>query len=487
MPAWLTFENVLLAVYLLVLGALALFGVHRALLVRLYRRHRHETPQPRSRFATLPMVTIQLPLYNERYVAERLLDAVARIDWPRDRLEVQVLDDSTDETSALCRARCESLRSTGLDIHHLRRADRTGFKAGALAAGLRSARGEYVLLFDADFLPAPDVLHQTIHYFTDPVVAMVQVRWEHVNRDWSPLTQVQALMLDGHFVIEHTARHRAGRFFNFSGTAGVWRRAAIDDAGGWSHDTLTEDLDLSYRVQLRGWRFVYLKDVVAAAELPVDMNAFKAQQFRWAKGQTQVAKKLLSSVLRARLPFAVKLEALFHLTNNLAYPLLLLHAILILPNLLLRIHHGWQEVLLLDLPLFFGTTLSLAAFYVTAQREIGRGVGPTLKRLPLLMALCIGLSVNQARAVIEALFGRVSGEFVRTPKLGVSDHRAALPTRRYRARSTLIAAVEVVLACYFAAALVLAPLAGHYLSLPFLALFFAGFSYVAALSLKPAR
>jgi cellulose synthase/poly-beta-1,6-N-acetylglucosamine synthase-like glycosyltransferase len=486
MPA-LDFENVLLAVYLIVLAALAAFGAHRAWLVHLYRKHRRDAPTPLARFAELPRVTVQLPLYNERYVAERLLDAVARIDWPRDRLEIQVLDDSTDDTAAICRNRCAELRARGLDVVYLHRSDRAGFKAGALAAGLARARGEFVLLFDADFIPAPDVLHQTIHYFTDPAIALVQLRWEHVNRAWSPLTETQALMLDGHFVIEHTARHRSGRFFNFSGTAGVWRRAAIDDAGGWSADTLTEDLDLSYRAQLRGWRFIYLKDTTAAAELPVDMNAFKAQQYRWAKGQTQVARKLLPSVLRARLPLSIKLEAFFHLTNNLAYPLLLLHAIFILPNLLLRIHRGWQEVLLLDLPLFFGTTLSIAAFYVTSQREIGRGLAPTLRRLPLLMALCIGLSVNQARAVLEGLFGRASGEFVRTPKHGVVGARAALPQRRYRARSTLIALVEVVLAAYFAAALVMAPLAGHYLSLPFLSLFFAGFSYVAALSLKPAR
>jgi cellulose synthase/poly-beta-1,6-N-acetylglucosamine synthase-like glycosyltransferase len=479
--AWLSFESILLAVYLVVLFALALLGAHRAMLVWLYRRHRGDRPAPRARFAELPVVTVQLPLYNESCVAERLLDAVARIDWPRDRLEIQVLDDSTDETRELCRARCGKLSQQGFDIHYLHRADRTGFKAGALAAGLARARGQFILMFDADFLPAPDVLHQTIHYFTDEKIAMVQLRWEHCNRDFSRLTEIQALMLDGHFVIEHTARHRSGRFFNFSGTAGVWRRAAIDDAGGWSHDTLTEDLDLSYRAQLRGWRFVYLMDTTAAAELPVEMNAFKAQQFRWAKGQTQVAKKLLPSVLRARLPFAVKLEAVLHLLSNFAYPLLLLHAILILPNLLLRARTGLYELLLLDLPLFCGTTMSIATFYLTSQREIGRAAGPTLKRLPMLMALCIGLSVNQARAVIEALVDRRSGEFVRTPKLGVTA-RGPWTARRYRARKTLVPLVEVLLALYFACALVMAPLAGHYLSLPFLALFFVGFVYVAALS-----
>jgi cellulose synthase/poly-beta-1,6-N-acetylglucosamine synthase-like glycosyltransferase len=487
MPTWLTLENVLITAYLVVLLTLALYGFHRSTLVYLYYRNRRRDPEPAQLFTTLPIVTIQLPLFNEMYVAARLLESVARIDYPRAQLEIQVLDDSTDETQEICRAKVAELAATGLDIKYLHRTDRTGFKAGALAHGLKTARGEFVLVFDADFLPPQDILHRTVHFFCDEHVGMVQVRWEHVNRDYSRLTELQAMMLDGHFVIEHTARHRSGRFFNFNGTAGIWRRRAIDDAGGWSHDTLTEDMDLSYRAQLRGWQFIYLKDVVSPAELPVEMNAFKSQQFRWAKGSIQVAKKLLPTIWRARVPFGVKMEAFFHLTNNFAYPLLLLLSMLLLPNLLLRTRHGWREVLLIDLPLFFGTTLSIASFYVTSQREIQRDWRKTLRRLPLMMSLGIGLCINQTRAVVEALVGHSSGEFVRTPKHGVIRRFEGWTAKRYRAMKTLVPFVEVTMAAYFAVATVIAVRAGHYVSMPFLILFFMGFAYVGVLSLHQTR
>jgi cellulose synthase/poly-beta-1,6-N-acetylglucosamine synthase-like glycosyltransferase len=488
MMPWLTLENVLITTYLVVLLTLALYGFHRSMLMYLYYRTRGQDPAPKQRFVDPPVVTIQLPLFNEMYVADRLLDAIAQIDYPRDRLEIQVLDDSTDETQSICRAKVDTLRASGLDIQYIHRVDRTGFKAGALENGLRTARGEFVMVFDADFLPPAEIVERTIHFFTDEKVGMVQVRWEHVNRDYSRLTELQAMMLDGHFVIEHTARHRSGRFFNFNGTAGIWRRSAIDDAGGWSHDTLTEDMDLSYRAQLRGWEFIYLKDVVSPAELPVEMNAFKSQQFRWAKGSIQVAKKLLPAIWRSKeVPFGVKLEAFFHLTNNFAYPLLLLLSILLLPNLLVRTRHGWREVLLIDLPLFFGTTLSIASFYITSQREIQRNWKPTLRRLPLMMSLGIGLCINQTRAVIEALLGQDSGEFVRTPKHGVVRRFEGWTAKKYRAAKTLIPFVEVLFAIYFAAATVVAVNAGHYISLPFMLLFTLGFAYVGVLSLHQSR
>jgi cellulose synthase/poly-beta-1,6-N-acetylglucosamine synthase-like glycosyltransferase len=420
-------------------------------------------------------------------VAERLLDAMAKLTYPREKLEIQVLDDSTDETQSICRAKVAELAGAGIDIQYIHRTDRTGFKAGALENGLKSARGEFVMVFDADFVPSPDIVDSTIHFFTNPRVGMVQVRWEHVNRDYSRLTELQAMMLDGHFVIEHTARHRSGRFFNFNGTAGIWRRTAIDDAGGWSHDTLTEDMDLSYRAQLKGWEFIYLKDVVSPAELPVEMNAFKSQQFRWAKGSIQVAKKLLPTIFRSDVPFGVKMEAFFHLTNNFAYPLLLLLSILLLPNLLVRTRHGWREVLLIDLPLFFGTTLSIASFYITSQREIQRSWKPTLRRLPLMMSLGIGLCINQTRAVLEALLGSSSGEFVRTPKHGVVRRFEGWTAKKYRATKTLIPLVEVIFAVYFAGASLLAVNAGHYVSVPFMLLFTMGFGYVGVLSLHQSR
>ncbi len=485
--AWLTFEHFLITAYLTVLLTLAVYGFHRSTLVYLYYRHRKNDPQPVRRFLELPVVTVQLPLFNEMYVAARLLDAVAKIDYPLDRLEIQVLDDSTDETQEICRSKCAELVALGIDAKYIHRVDRVGFKAGALANGLRTSRGEFVLVFDADFLPPVDILHDTIHHFAEEKIGMVQVRWEHVNRDYSRLTELQAMMLDGHFVIEHTARHRSGRFFNFNGTAGIWRVSAIEDAGGWSHDTLTEDMDLSYRAQLKGWEFVYLKDVVSPAELPVEMNAFKSQQFRWAKGSIQVAKKLLPTIWRSKVPFRVKVEAFFHLTNNFAYPLLLLLSILLLPNLLVRTRHGWREVVMIDLPLFFGTTLSIASFYITSQREIQRNWKATLRRLPLMMSLGIGLCINQTRAVVEALIGSSSGEFVRTPKHGVVRKFEGWTAKKYRAAKTLIPFVEVILALYFVVAMVIAVQMGHYVSMPFLMLFFMGYAYVGVLSLHQSR
>jgi cellulose synthase/poly-beta-1,6-N-acetylglucosamine synthase-like glycosyltransferase len=487
--AWFTLEHILITSYLVILLTLAFYGFHRSMLMWMYFRNRRPDPIAENRFQAddLPKITLQLPLFNEMYVADRLLDAVAKIEYPRDRWEIQILDDSTDETQGICRAKAAELSAMGLDVKYIHRTDRSGFKAGALENGLKTATGEFVMVFDADFLPHADIFERVIHHFTKSEVGMVQVRWEHVNRDYSRLTELQAMMLDGHFVIEHTARHRARRFFNFNGTAGIWRRTAIEDAGGWSHDTLTEDMDLSYRAQLKGWEFIYLKDVVAPAELPVEMNAFKSQQFRWAKGSIQVAKKLLPTIWRSKVPFGVKVEAFFHLTNNFAYPLLLLLSMILLPNLLVRPRHGWAEVLMIDLPLFFGTTLSIASFYITSQREIQRDWRPTLRRLPLMMSLGIGLCINQTRAVFEALFGGTSGEFVRTPKHGVVRRFEGWTAKKYRAVKTIIPFLEVGMAIYFACGTVIAAVAGHYISVPFMLLFLMGFAYVGVLSLYQTR
>jgi cellulose synthase/poly-beta-1,6-N-acetylglucosamine synthase-like glycosyltransferase len=483
------YEHALIVAYLAVLACLAIYGFHRTSLLWLYYRHRRQPPQPLRAYAEeeLPRVTVQLPLYNEMYVVERLLDAVARLDYPRDRLQIQVLDDSTDETQGICRRKVEELQRSGLDVAYLHRDDRCGFKAGALENGLWHASGELALIFDADFVPPPDTVRRMVHYFSDPTVAMVQTRWGHVNRDYSALTEVQALMLDGHHIICQTARHRAGLFFNFNGTAGMWRISAIADAGGWQHDTITEDMDLSYRAQLRGWRFVYLPQTVTPAELPVEMNSFKSQQFRWAKGTIQVARKLLPSLLRSSLPLRTKVEALFHLTENFAYPLLLLLSLLILPNLLVRTAQGWREVLLVDLPLFLGTTTSLIVFYVLSQREVRpRTWVEGLKHLPLMLAVGVGLCINQTRAVVEALVGQES-EFVRTPKHGVASRDERWSDKRYRAVKDLIPFAEVLMALYFAAAIAAAIASGHLISAPFLLLFGLGFLYVGALSLHQTR
>src|SRR5687768_6079226 len=275
-------ETLTLAAYFFVLIILAVYGWHRYYLVYLYMRNRDKDPRPGPPLHPLPAVTIQLPLYNEMYVADRLIDAVCGIDYPRELLEIQVLDDSTDETRAIAESAVRRFAADGFDICYIHRADRTGYKAGALEAGLKVARGEFVAIFDADFIPRGDFLTQLLPHFADPKVAMVQARWGHINQDYSLLTKIQSILLDGHFVLEHGGRHRAGRFFNFNGTAGIWRRTAIADAGGWQHDTLTEDLDLSYRAQLRGWKFIFLPDLVAPAEVPVEMNSFKSQQHRWA-------------------------------------------------------------------------------------------------------------------------------------------------------------------------------------------------------------
>jgi cellulose synthase/poly-beta-1,6-N-acetylglucosamine synthase-like glycosyltransferase len=479
-------EVFFLATYFLVLLVLSVYGSHRYVMAYLYYKYKGNLPAPKRKFERLPRVTIQLPVFNEMYVVERLIDAVARIDYPRDLLEIQVLDDSTDETQGIARSRVAWLKEQGVDIAYVHRDNRQGFKAGALQEGLASARGELVAVFDADFVPARDFLRRSVHFFTDDRIGMVQVRWEHLNREYSHLTQAQAIFLDGHFVIEHTARNRSGRFFNFNGTAGVWRRATIEDAGGWQHDTLTEDLDLSYRAQLRGWQFVYLPEVVSPAEVPVEMNAFKSQQHRWAKGSIQTARKLLPRILRSGLPREVKLEAFFHLTANFTYPLMILLTVLMPVSMVIRFKHGWYEVLLLDLPFFWTATMSVVVFYTASQREIGMAWWKQAKYLPFIMALGIGMCVNQSKAVIEALVGYETG-FTRTPKTGMQGRDRSWLQKKYRTLLTAQPLLELALGAYLTSAIWFALDKGVYFSLPFLLLFQWGFFYVGLVSLLQGR
>jgi cellulose synthase/poly-beta-1,6-N-acetylglucosamine synthase-like glycosyltransferase len=474
-------EIAVVAAYGLVLLVLSVYGSHRYFMAYLYYRHKYNVPVPRRRWETLPRVTVQLPVFNEMYVVERLIAAVCELDYPRERLEVQVLDDSTDETTGIARRAVEAWKARGIDIHYIHRTDRQGFKAGALEHGLRTATGEFVAVFDADFVPQPGFLRKTVNYFTDDGVGMVQVRWEHLNRGFSSLTEVQSILLDAHFVIEHTARNRSGRFFNFNGTAGIWRRTTIAAAGGWQHDTLTEDLDLSYRAQLAGWKFVFLPEVVAPAEIPVEMSAFKSQQHRWAKGSIQTAMKLLPRIFESDLPREVKKEAFFHLTANVAYLLMIPLAILMPITVVVRVSHGWIEVLLLDLPFFATATMSVCVFYVASQREIHASTWQRIKYLPYLMALGIGLSVNQARAVVEALLGHQT-VFTRTPKSGVQGGAVAAPRKRYRVGLSLQPLLELALAAYFTLAVAWVIDRGVWYSLPFLVLFQAGFAYVGITS-----
>jgi cellulose synthase/poly-beta-1,6-N-acetylglucosamine synthase-like glycosyltransferase len=475
-------ETLVLVSYFFVLIILAVYGWHRYYLVYLYMRNRGKEPKAGPPLDPLPVVTIQLPLYNEMYVAERLIESVCRMEYPRDLLEIQVLDDSTDETRSIAAQAVRRMAAQGVDIQYCHRTARTGFKAGALEEGLKVARGEFVAIFDADFVPTPDFLTRLMPHFADPQVAMVQARWGHINQDYSLLTKIQSILLDGHFVLEHGGRHRAGRFFNFNGTAGVWRCTAIADAGGWQHDTLTEDLDLSYRAQLRGWRFVFVSDVIAPAEVPVEMNAFKSQQHRWAKGSVQTCRKLLPQLLRAKLPLGVKVEAFFHLTANFNYPLMCVLSVLMFPAMVIRYNMGWYEMLLIDVPLFFAATFSVCNFYMVCQREIHKDWRARVKYLPFLMSIGIGLSINNARAVFEALCNRQS-EFVRTPKYRIEGDADEWVGKKYRQSVAVQPLVELALGLYFTATVFYALANGIYGTLPFLVLFQIGFLYTGLLSI----
>ena len=475
-------ETLTLAVYFFVLIVLAIYGWHRYYLVYLYMRYKENEPKAGPALDPLPVVTIQLPLYNEMYVADRLIDAVCRIQYPRELLEIQVLDDSTDETRNIADKAVRRWAAEGMDIKYIHRVDRGGYKAGALEAGLKLARGEFIAIFDADFIPTADFLERLIPYFTDARVGMVQARWGHINRDYSLLTRIQAILLDGHFVLEHGGRNRAGRFFNFNGTAGVWRRAAIDDAGGWQHDTLTEDLDLSYRAQLRGWRFVFVPELIAPAEVPVEMNAFKSQQHRWAKGSIQTCRKLLPTILRSSLPLGVKAEAFFHLTANFNYILMCILSVLIFPSMVIRYNMGWYEMLLIDVPLFFAATFSFCNFYVVCQREVHKDWIVRLKYVPFLMSVGIGLSINNTRAVLEALFNKQS-EFTRTPKYRIEGDSDEWVGKRYRQSVAVQPLIELALGLYFTATVFYALANQIYGTVPFLILFQVGFLYTGLLSI----
>jgi cellulose synthase/poly-beta-1,6-N-acetylglucosamine synthase-like glycosyltransferase len=524
-----SFDLAIMLPYFLVMIVLAAYGTHRYALVYRFFKNRKNIAPPPPEIDKWPKVTVQLPIYNERYVIERLIEAVAQFDYPRELVEIQVLDDSTDKTQEVASSCVQRHRDLGLPITYIHRANREGFKAGALQNGLQSATGELVAIFDADFIPPADFLRRTAPYFVDPKLAMVQTRWSYINRNYSPLTEVEAILLDGHFAIEHSSRFRSHLFFNFNGTAGMWRRVAIDDAGGWEHDTLTEDTDLSYRAQLRGWQFLYLPEIDCPSELPVEMNAFKTQQARWAKGLMQTAKKVLPRVMRSNVPSEVKAEAFFHLTANISYPLMVLLSIILLPAMIVRFYQGWFQVLVIDLPLFIASTCSISSFYLAAERTF---YPKTWKRtflyLPFVMAVGIGLSVRNAFAVIEAIFG-VKSEFARTPKYRIESpaqntrksaaeavvsapdfsrgcacpepetnvshnngasapesstvHQNAWIKKGYRKSAGWMPWIEVGLGMYFAAAVLYAIQNQNYATLPFLLLFVWGYLYTGFMSL----
>lgn len=470
------FDWALLIPYFTLLAVLAVYGTYRYEVIRLYYKHRQKLPKEApARFDELPRVTIQLPLYNERYVVERLFEEVSKLDYPRERLQIQVLDDSTDETRVVAERLVGHYRALGIPMEYLHRDHRTGYKAGALQEALKTATGELIAIFDADFIPPSDFLRRTVHFFTDPKVGVVQARWSYVNREHNLLTEVQAMLLDGHFVLEHAARCGRGLFFNFNGTAGVLRRRMIEDAGGWEHDTLSEDCDLSYRAQLKGWKFVYVPSLECPSELPTDMFDFQMQQSRWAKGLTQVAKKLLPRIFRAPIPLRVKMEAFFHLTPNISYPLMVLVSALIMPVMIVRFYMGWFQMVFLDLPLIVATFWSLCAFYVLAQKELfPAGFKRAVFLLPGLLAAGVGLTIINTRAVLEAILG-VPSSFTRTPKFAVGKDAPRTARLRYRRRSGWLPLIEIALGTYFLVMSAYAIDSYNFFALPFLLLFVAGY------------
>src|SRR6516162_2899028 len=477
-----SFDMVILIAYFAILVILATYGIHRYHLVYLYLKHKDKVAKPKAVLEVKPRVTVQLPIYNELYVVERLVEAACNIRYPKELLEIQVLDDSTDGTDQVAAAAVAKYQQSGFDIQHIHRTNRHGFKAGALENGLKSATGELIAIFDADFIPAPNFLEDVVDYFSDSQVGMVQVRWGHINREYSFLTQVESVILDGHFIIEHGGRHLSGRFFNFNGTAGIWRRAAIETAGGWEHDTLTEDTDLSYRAQMVGWKFLYLPHIVCPAELPVEMNSIKTQQSRWAKGLIQTAIKLLPRIMSSRLPWKIKVEAFFHLTANISYPLMIVLSFLLLPAMIVRFNQGWFQMLYIDLPLWLASTASVSTFYLISQKELYPDWRVRLKYLPFLMSLGIGLSVSNSKAVMEALLG-IKSSFKRTPKYKIESKKDHWITKKYLGRPGVLPIFELAFGAYFALVVFYAFDNHNYPTIPFLMLFVVGFTYMGLMSI----
>ena len=466
--------TLLLSAYFAAFAILAVFSLHRLWLIRLAGSAGSDSPPNTPKF--FPRITIQLPIYNERFVVERLLSAVFAIDYPHDRLEIQILDDSTDDTSERIATVLANCRPGTLNVHHIRRGTREGYKAGALAYGADRARGEYVLILDADFVPQPEIVRELLFPMHDPSVAMVQARWTHINRSTNRLTQAQALLLDGHFLIETQARYSAGVFFNFHGTAGLWRARAIEDAGGWQSDTLTEDLDLSYRAQMRGWRFVFLSDLAVPAELPETLPAFRQQQARWAEGTMATAHKHLLHLLRGEWPLRIKIEAFLHLTAHSIYPATLLVALLALPSMWVRREFTSPSWLIADILLAAAVIIPTRIFYRRAARLAGTRV-PGVRDFPYLMLTGIALAVSNTYAVIAGLT-RTRTQFLRTPKFAAAATKAR---SGYSIRSKWsLRFVEGSVAAYLLAGVFVAASAGMPVAVPMLSFLAFAFGLASA-------
>ena len=478
-------DDIVLVSYFISLSILFIFGLHGFIMIFYYNKYRNVKQTPQKDFTPDKAVTIQLPLYNELYVVERIINSVCEINYPKDKLEIQVLDDSTDETTQIVAKLVEKKKNEGFDIHHIRRGTREGFKAGALKEGMRIAKGEYIAIFDADFIPQKEFLNKTLSYFSDDKVGMVQTRWEHLNGDYSILTKAQALALDGHFVIEQTVRNKAGFFINFNGTGGIWRKSCIEDAGNWEADTLTEDLDLSYRAQLNGWRFVFLKEFTSPAELPSEINALKNQQFRWTKGAIETAKKILPLVWRSKVPLRIKLQATFHLTNNLVFPFILLAAILNVPLIFIK-NSGPHELYFAFMSIFVLAFVGSFMFYLYSQKDIRTDWRKKIVLFPLFMAGSMGFAVNNSRAVFEGLLNRKS-EFVRTPKFKVENEKDSWIGKKYTSKKiSLSVIVELIMAVYCFIGILSSIYFMEIAALPFQIMFFLGFAFVSLTSIKHA-
>ncbi len=478
-------ENFILSLYFLSLSILFGFGIHGLVLLIYYRKTSKETPKELLIPKDLPQVTIQLPMYNEMYVVERLIKSVCNIEYPKDKLEVQILDDSTDETQTICQNIVKEYQMKWFDISYIHRTNRQGFKAGALKEGLVVAKGEFVAIFDADFIPKREFLMKTVPHFQNPNIGMVQTRWEHLNEDESYLTKAQALALDGHFVIEQQVRNKAGFFINFNGTAGIWRKSCIEDAGNWQADTLTEDLDLSYRAQLKGWKFVFLNNVTSPAELPADINALKTQQFRWTKGAVETAVKILPKVWKADLPPKVKFECFIHLTSNIVFPFIILVALLNVPLVIIKNTVAGVDVYYSLMSVFVLASVSTFLFYTFSQKAIHWDWQRRLMLFPVFLAGSMGFAVTNTKAVFEGLIGKKS-EFARTPKQGDILKEKAKDIKYRQRKISPVVFFELGLALYFVFGISISIFYLEIAAIPFQLMFLIGFGTIGIMSLKHA-
>ena len=478
-------EDALLIFYIFVLSFPFIFGSNGFLMIYYYFKYRNRQVAQGGELRELPVVTIQLPVYNELYVVNRAIDAICSLDYPKDKIEIQVLDDSTDETTAIIAQKVIEKSGNGFDIKHIRRGNRQGYKAGALKFGLAQARGEYIAIFDADFIPRADFLKRTLPYFAGEKIGLVQTRWEHINSDYSLLTRAQAIARDGHFVIEQQVRNKAGFFINFNGTAGIWRRSCIEDAGNWEADTLAEDLDLSYRAQLKGWQFVFMKEYTSPAELPADINGLRSQQFRWTKGAIEASKKLLPRVWKSKLPLRVKIHSTVHLSASIVYPFVLLIGILQVPIVFIK-HSGNYDATFMMMSGFIFAFFGSFMFYLYSQKDVYSDWRRRIYLFPVFMAGSMGLSVNNTKAVLEGLMNKKS-EFVRTPKYGFTGKQGSWADKKYTQRKVnWVSIAEFVLAMYCLAGIVMSIVYLEIAAVPFQLLYFTGFGTMSFLSIRQA-